>query len=124
MGKENWKNRNETDPDPWGNSLEAAAMLVKLKALAHKIQTAVRFIMDLNEEAALPEDRWETSPKHLRVGVNNAMLEHGALVALLIEKGVIKYKDYLEAQVEFTEREIEMYKKTIKERTGKDVNLI
>lgn len=38
----------------------------------------------------------DTQPKQLRVGVNSAMVEHSALVLLLIKKGVITEAEYLE----------------------------
>jgi hypothetical protein len=54
------------------------------------MQTAVAHEMNL------PDRRSATDPKHLRVGVNAAMVDHSALVRLLIFKGVITEADYLE----------------------------
>lgn len=53
---------------------------------AHAMQTGVAFLMERGDNA--------TSPKHLRVGVNSAMVEHAALVRLLIGKGVITDEEY------------------------------
>jgi hypothetical protein len=50
------------------------------------------------------------SPKHLRVGVNAAMCDHGALVALLVAKGVISRVEYETAAADGMEREAERYR--------------
>jgi hypothetical protein len=57
---------------------------------AHGVQSAV----------AVHEARGAKSvtPKHLRTGINLAMVEHGALVSLLVDKGLItvdEYEEYL-----------------------------
>lgn len=56
---------------------------------AHGMQTGVAHEMNNGSKA--------TQPKHLRVGVNTAMVDHAALVWLLIEKGVITEAEYLES---------------------------
>ena len=50
-------------------------------SLAHAMQSGVA--------AKMGFDPSETSPKHLRVGVNTAHIDFGALMHLLIEKGII-----------------------------------
>jgi hypothetical protein len=61
--------------------------------------------------ALMPSE--ETTPKHLRVGVNSAMSEHSALVELLIAKGVISREEYCVAVVESMEREGEAYARRV-----------
>jgi hypothetical protein len=51
-----------------------------------------------------------TSPKHLRVGVNAAMSDHGALVRLLIQKGIITHEEYSTAIADAMENEVQSYK--------------
>lgn len=52
-------------------------------------------------------------PKHLRVGVNVALVDHGALVGLLIEKGVITRTEYLRAVAEGMEAEVRKYRELL-----------
>lgn len=64
----------------------------------HGIQTAA--LHEINLSAADNYVRWtDTSaagPKHLRTGVNMALVEHGAIAALLIRKGIITEEEYVE----------------------------
>ena len=50
-----------------------------------------------------------TSPKHLRVGVNSAMIQLTGLVRLLHDKGLINDAEYWEYQADEAERELERY---------------
>lgn len=54
------------------------------------------------------------TPKHLRVGVNVAMCDHGALVGLLIAKGIITDEEYAHAIRDEMRREVDRYE----ERNG------
>lgn len=71
-------------------------------AAAHAMQSAVAFSMQM--------DPAETTPKHLRVGVNAAMVEHGALVGLLLKKGLITEEEFYEALADKMEAEVESYR--------------
>lgn len=73
--------------------------------------------------AKMNYDGAETSPKHLRVGVNSAMLEHAALVKLLVEKGVFTWEEYTAAQADAAEAEVKLYEEWLSERTGANVRL-
>lgn len=64
-----------------------------------------------------------TTPKHLRVGVNSAMAEHGGLADLLIEKGIITEAEYREAVAAAMEREKERYEDILSERYGRKITL-
>jgi hypothetical protein len=55
----------------------------------------------------------ETTPKHLRVGVNSAMSDHGALVRLLISKGVFTYDEYMVAIADAMEDEKAAYERRL-----------
>jgi len=68
---------------------------------AHAMQSGVA--MKMNYDAS------ETSPKHLRVGVNSAMCDHAALVRLLLEKGIISQEEYERAITEEMGREVRRY---------------
>lgn len=66
----------------------------------HAIQSAT-----MMEITRLGENGAGADPKHLRVGINSAMAEHGALSQLLIEKGVFTLEEYEEAVVKGVEFE-------------------
>lgn len=76
----------------------------------HAMQSGVA--MKMNLQAA------ETTPKHLRVGVNAAMCDHTALARLLIDKGVITDDEYVAAIADEMERERERYQQWLAERIG------
>jgi hypothetical protein len=69
-------------------------------------------------------DPGPTSPKHLRVGVNSAMVEHGALIGLLMVKGVITAEEYYEALADRMEAERDAFAERISRRTGGNVRLV
>jgi hypothetical protein len=70
-------------------------------AALHAMQTGVAFKMH--------RDPGETSPKHLRVGVNSAMVEYAALVKLLIAKGIITEDEHYAALADAMEAERDFY---------------
>jgi hypothetical protein len=76
--------------------------------LAHAMQSGVA--LKMNYDAA------ETTPKHLRVGVNSAMCDHAALARLLIEKGIITEAEYRQAITDEMAREVERYKEYFRSR--------
>jgi hypothetical protein len=63
------------------------------------------------------------SPKHLRVGVNSAMVNQAALVRLLIEKGLITEAEYVEAVRLEMNAEANRYEQRIQQATGSTVEL-
>jgi hypothetical protein len=69
--------------------------------LSHAMQAGVSLLMQ--------RDPHETSPKHLRVGINVALADQGALVKLLIDKGVITEDEYGDAIVAGMQREVDSY---------------
>jgi hypothetical protein len=79
-------------------------------AALHAMQSGVKFMMEQGAK--------ETEPKHLRVGVNSAMVEHAALVKLLIEKGVIREDDYLTALTVAMEKGAATYQERVNEILG------
>jgi hypothetical protein len=89
-------------------------------AAGHAVQTGVKADIetDLNQES-----QGATTPKHLRVGLNNVMSDHGSLAALLVEKGVITEAEYLEAIAAGIEREQSRYEQLLTERFGYPVKL-
>lgn len=78
--------------------------------LAHAIQTGI----------AYTKDRTIMEPKHLRVGVDLRAVEHGALVSLLIKKGLITKEEYTEELLEYMEQEVKNWEKRLREEYGHD----
>jgi hypothetical protein len=77
---------------------------------AHAMQSGVA--------AKMPIDPSETQPKHLRVGVNSAMVDTAALAGLLIAKGLITQDEYVTAVADGMEREKALYETWLTDRMG------
>lgn len=84
--------------------------LKRYHAAAHAMQSGVAAKMGID-----PKD---TQPKHLRVGVNSAMVEHNALATLLMAKGVITEAEYVKAQADAMEREKALYERWLTDHYG------
>lgn len=87
-------------------------------ALSHAMQTGVAHEMNF------PERGDPTTPKHLRVGVNMAMVEHGALVQLLIARGLFTEAEYYDALNAAMEREVALYESRLSEMMGATIHLV
>lgn len=83
--------------------------------LAHAMQGGVAMEMDYKPEP--------TEPKHLRVGVNAAMVDHCGLVKLLIAKGVLTEEEYIAAITESMAEEVQRYEERLSKRLGGIVRL-
>jgi hypothetical protein len=90
-------------------------MTDRYNAALHAMQSGVAVEMNHRSEP--------TEPKHLRVGVNAAMVDHGGLVALLIAKGVISEAEYLEAIEGAMVAEKERYERHLSELIGIAIKL-
>lgn len=86
------------------------------EAAAHAMQSGVA--MEMNHDSG------PTSPKHLRVGVNTALVDHGSLVGLLVSKGVITHDEYVKAIADGMEEEKRRYEERLSKRfDGADITL-
>lgn len=65
----------------------------------------------------------DVTPKHLRVGVNTALADAGALVKLLIDKGLFTEDEYFDALVESMQREVDAYEARLSARMGCKITL-
>jgi len=77
----------------------------KLIRLGHAMQSGVAFTMPIDPKA--------TSVKHLRVGVNNALINNAAIASLLMQKGIITEEEYLRELITWTEQDIERYREQL-----------
>jgi hypothetical protein len=83
--------------------------------LAHAMQSGVNIEQHYTEQC---------SPKHLRVGVNSAMVEHSALCELLVDKGIITPTELFTAMILKMQAEVESYRLRIAEHMGVDPDKI
>jgi len=72
---------------------------------------------------AVEKDPKTGSPKNVRNGLDMAMVEHGAVVALLIKKGVFTRLEYAEALADATETEKARYEKFLSDNYGVNITL-
>lgn len=82
----------------------------------HAVQTGISYKIQAGET--------EHSPKHLRVGVNSAMINNAAMVKILVEKGIFTYEDYWNKIIDEAEAEVKRYEEWIEQTTGAKVTLM
>lgn len=85
------------------------------KEACHAMQSGVAAVMEY--------DPHETEPKHLRVGVNSAMVETSAIVQMLISKGVCTLKEFEGFLQKEMNNEVDRYEAQLKEHYGADIKL-
>ena len=76
----------------------------------HAMQSGVA--MQMNWDAK------DTTPKHLRVGVNAALVDSSALAQLLMNKGIITEDEYFSALADMAEFEVKRYEEIINDHFG------
>jgi hypothetical protein len=82
---------------------------------AHRVQAGVGMLLELDGSSA--------TPKHVRTGINTGKVEHGALVDLLVRKGIITSEEYLTQVADAMEREADRYERELSEKLGSDIKL-
>jgi hypothetical protein len=87
----------------------------RIHAAQHAMQSGVATKMAI--------EPGETSPKHLRVGVNAAMVGNAALARLLIAKGLITEEEYFAELADGMEAEQRLYEQFLTEYFEKPVTL-
>lgn len=83
----------------------------------HAVQSGVAAEMQIEERRAA------TEPKHLRTGINCAMVEHSALVELLVSKGVITREEFAAALADGMEEEVRRYEERLSRHHGATIVL-
>lgn len=91
---------------------EKEEMNRRYHAACHAMQTGVAF--ELHHDPA----RAAATPKHLRVGVNSALVNSSALGELLIKKGIITEQEYMTAMAEGMEAEALRYTEICRTLSG------
>ncbi len=90
----------------------------RYEADMHAVQSGVKMEIEMLGEAAAAADA-----KHLRTGVNAAMIDAGSLGALLIKKGLITELEYRESLALMTAQEKERYEERLTAKLGAKVTL-
>lgn len=85
------------------------------EALCHTMQSGVAMEMNYSTSS--------TEPKHLRVGVNSALVDGAALAKLLMLKGVFTEEEYYEAIRDQMKEEVERYQDILSRKLGAKVTL-
>lgn len=91
----------------------------RYRKASHAMQTGIALEIELAGEQGAA-----ATPKYLRVGVNSAMSDHGALARLLIKKGIITQDEYELIIVEAMEDEALYYEKRLEKRYNRKVTLL
>jgi hypothetical protein len=84
--------------------------------LLHAVQTGVMYKMKL------PGDK-STEPKMLRTGINTALVQEGAVVSLLIKKGIFTEQEYWESCVVYLRAEVKSYEEELSKHFSSVVHL-
>ncbi len=94
---------------------EMRADIERYAAAAHAMQSGVGM--------ELASDPTSGTPKHLRVGINSAMVENSALARVLMAKGLITQGEYLKALADAMEEEQTRYQDRLSQQFGRKVTL-
>jgi hypothetical protein len=86
-------------------------------ALLHAMQSGVAQSMHTGKRDP------GTEPKHLRVGVNNALVEASAIVKVLVDKGIFTPDEYFRAVNDLLKEEVARYEKELANHYGTDIKL-
>jgi hypothetical protein len=87
---------------------EVEALWDRYRALAHAMQSGVEFY----------QDKTDQTPKHLRVGVNMALVDSSALAMVLMRKGLLTPAELIESLISKLEQEVAQYEAKINAQHG------
>jgi hypothetical protein len=88
--------------------------------LLHAMQSGVKSLMEVEDN----KDTGETSPKHLRTGVNSALITSSALVKTLVDKGLITFEEFRDNEIELLQKDVKSYENKLSQHYGVDVKLL
>lgn len=100
------------------DTVKIARLKERYEALLHAVQSGVKWELEAEQFAGIPEQSSTGSPKHLRVGVNSALVQNSSLAILLMRKGVITELEYWETQIELWEAEVASYEQKASQAAG------
>lgn len=85
-------------------------------AAAHAMQSGVKFDQEYGSS--------DGTSKHLRTGINSAMVNDAAIARLLIEKGLFTEEEYMKAVADEMEKEVARYERILSDKLGRDIKLV
>jgi hypothetical protein len=88
----------------------------KLTQLQHAMQSGVAELKNYDDSCF--------QPKHLRVGVNTALVETSAMARLLMSKNIITEEEYWTSLVHMMQNEVNMLTNVLEHRTGRKITLV
>lgn len=93
--------------------------------LRHALQTGILWEQQYDEHAAFYQNNPTLANivKHLRTGLDCAMVEQAAIIHLLIDKGLITEAEYFEKSLEFFRREIKNCEARLSAQMGRTIHL-
>lgn len=94
---------------------ELQAVVDEYNALCHAMQSGVAAKQFVSGS--------ETQPKHLRVGINNALVSQAVTVKLLVDKGIITDLEYFTALRDAMRLEVESYEKFLSDQHQTTIKL-
>jgi len=93
------------------------------EAALHAMQAGIMMEQQLDREER--GESWCTDThKHARVGINSAMLECGAIVSLLVEKGIITREEFEIRLCDAVNEEVDQYERRLSLHFGKKITLV
>lgn len=104
----------QDEMDQYEEQMQLDQLEEDYKFHAKRMQTGVATMMQWSTEC---------DPKHLRVGVNSAMVTDKGLAELLIEKGIITKVEYFTAMRDAMKAEADEYERLVQEKLGPIVKL-
>lgn len=93
------------------------------RSLLHAMQSGVLISAQLDGYVDSNYPRNDLSPKHLRVGIDSALVSLDALVSLLVDSGTFTQDEWNRALNKAMKKEVETYEQKLTERIGTKVVL-
>lgn len=93
----------------------------QLLALQHMVQSGIAALQGHHQ---LHGGRFpQCEPKHLRVGVNSAMVEASAMARILFAKGICTPREFFDQLIAVWNEEVDSYERLLREQIGPNVSL-
>lgn len=99
-------------PDDQYTPVPSPAQAIEMEKLSHRVQSGIAFLLSGAERKG--ERFPECEPKHLRVGVNSALIETSALARLLLAKKIFTAEEYFDMLIKVWRDEVDSYTARVK----------
>lgn len=74
----------------------------------HAMQTGIAYLLE--------KDPTPSHPKHVRLGINSAMVQNAALATILMDKGIMTRDEYDKVMADMSEAEVALYEAELAEK--------